>query len=101
MTLVDKETKEEDDGFIPLKSRFLAAFLRIAFCIVSSSVAMEPSSATGFLELRLAGAPYEVAVGGGMNLCPGAAASASVDDLATTRLREGAYIDDMAKGVVG
>jgi hypothetical protein len=51
---VDKEIKEEDEAFVPRKSRFLTAFLRIALSNVSSSVAMEPSSATECLTLRLA-----------------------------------------------
>jgi hypothetical protein len=100
MTFVGNETKEEDDEFIPLKSRFLVAFLCIAFCIVSSSVAMEPSSATVCLELRLAGAPYEEAAGGGMILCPGAAASPSVA-LAASGTEGGACLGDAAKGIAG
>jgi hypothetical protein len=39
ITGVDNEIKEEDLELIPLKSRFMAALRRIAFCIVSSSVA--------------------------------------------------------------
>jgi hypothetical protein len=50
---VDKETKEEDYEFIPLKSRFIAALRRMAFCMVSSSVVEDPSSATVCLVLHL------------------------------------------------
>jgi hypothetical protein len=53
ITGVDNETKEEDLDLIPLKSRFIAALHRIAFCIVSSSVVEDPSSATACLVLCL------------------------------------------------
>jgi hypothetical protein len=53
ITGVDKEIKEEDLEFIPVKSGFRAALRRIAFFIVSSSVAEDPSSATTCLLLRL------------------------------------------------
>jgi hypothetical protein len=33
--------KEEDEESIPLKLSFLAAYLRIALCIVSSSIAVD------------------------------------------------------------
>jgi hypothetical protein len=53
ITRVDSEIKEEDLELIPEKSRFMAAFRRIAFCKVSSSVAEDPSSATTCLVLCL------------------------------------------------
>jgi hypothetical protein len=53
ITGVDNEIKEEDLELIPLKSRFMAALCRIAFCIVSSSVVEDPSSATTCLVLCL------------------------------------------------
>jgi hypothetical protein len=53
ITGVDKGIKEEDFEFIPVKPRFRAALRRIAFFIVSSSVAEDPSSATTCLLLRL------------------------------------------------
>jgi hypothetical protein len=68
---IDKEIKEEDEAFVPQKSRFLTAFLRIALSNVSSSVAVEPSSATECLTLRLA--PVAAAAGGGQILSTAAA----------------------------
>jgi hypothetical protein len=65
ITGVDKEIKEEDLALIPLKSRFAAALRRIAFCKVSSSVAEEPSSATGCLVLRLTIGAQGIERGGG------------------------------------
>jgi hypothetical protein len=53
-TCIGKGIKEDEEESIPLKSRFLAAFLRIAFCIVSSSVAEDPSSVAACLVLHLA-----------------------------------------------
>jgi hypothetical protein len=53
ITGVDKGIKEEDLEFIPVKSRFKAALRRIAFFIVSSSVAEDPSSVTTCLLLCL------------------------------------------------
>jgi hypothetical protein len=51
ITGVDNETKEEDLDLIPLKSRFIAAVRRIAFCIVSSSVVEDPSDVYALLFL--------------------------------------------------
>jgi hypothetical protein len=59
-TCIDRGIKEEDEESIPPKSRFLAAFLRIALSIVSSSIVVDPSSATACLVLHLV-----VVVGGG------------------------------------
>jgi hypothetical protein len=42
---VEKGIKEEEDEFIPLKSRFWASLCHIAYFIVSLSFATEPSSA--------------------------------------------------------
>jgi hypothetical protein len=57
-TGVDKDKKEEERDVIPLKSRFIVALRRIAFCMVSSSVATEPSSATVCLVLRRGGGAH-------------------------------------------
>jgi hypothetical protein len=64
ITGVDNEIKEEDFEHIPLKSRFIAALRCIAFSIVSSSVAEDPSSATTCLALRLAEGTCGTEVGG-------------------------------------
>jgi hypothetical protein len=37
-----KLIKEEEELFVPLASRFLTALRRIAFCIISSSMAPDP-----------------------------------------------------------
>jgi hypothetical protein len=65
ITRLDNEIKEEDLELITLKSRFMAALRRIAFCIVSSSVAEEPSSATACLVLRLTLGAHGIERGGG------------------------------------
>jgi hypothetical protein len=65
ITGVDNETKEEDLDLIPLKSRFIAALRRIAFCIVSSSVVEDPSSATACLVLRLSIGAHDTESGSG------------------------------------
>jgi hypothetical protein len=61
-TGVDKDKKEERD-VIPLMSRFIVALRRIAFCMVSSSVATEPSSATVCLVLRRGGGAHGITDG--------------------------------------
>jgi hypothetical protein len=61
---VDNEIKEEDLNRIPLKSRFMADLRRIAFCIVSSSVVEDPSSATTCLVLCLTIGAHGIESGG-------------------------------------
>jgi hypothetical protein len=63
--VVGKEMKEEDLEHIPLPSRFKVALRCIAFVIVSSSVATEPSSASTCLVLRLVGGACAATGGGG------------------------------------
>jgi hypothetical protein len=95
-TCVGNAIKEEGEGSIPLKLRFLAGFLRMAFCIVSSFVAIEPSSATTCLVLRLGGAPYEVEEDGGAALYPCVAAPG--EDVAITATDVGVNAVGKAEG---
>jgi hypothetical protein len=67
-TGVDKDKKEEEREDIPLKSRFIAALRRIAFFMVSSSVATEPSSATVCLVLRRGGGAQDTTGGAGVGV---------------------------------
>jgi hypothetical protein len=64
ITGVDNEIKEEDLDRIPLNSRFMADLRRIDFCIVSSSVAEDPSSATTCLVLCLTICAHGIESGG-------------------------------------
>jgi hypothetical protein len=67
-TGVDKDRKEEECEVIPLKLRFIVALRRIVFCMVSSSVATEPSSATVCLVLRREGGAHGTTGGVGVGV---------------------------------
>jgi hypothetical protein len=53
ITLSEKGKKDLELDFIPHGSRFIAALRRIAFVMVSSSVAFAPSASIAWRELRL------------------------------------------------
>jgi hypothetical protein len=99
-TGIDKGIKEEDRVSIPLKSRFLVAFLRIALIIISSSVAVEPSSATACLALRLA--PQAATAGGRQNLSTATAGTSTGRGEARDDVDEAAPIEGTStEGVAG